>query len=223
MDIEQAKATFRSPSRADYQELDGYTRDDIYRDSFGPGGLYLAARMVRTMRLAPGDLVLDLGCGRGETSIFLARHFGVRVVAVDLWTPATFLNVKFTARGYRDRIVPLHLDVTGNDGGLASSIAIRTGSGNSVVFDKYRSDTGIVEADTESLKFTDAMVGTSATFANLVLRVLIDYKDAKLNESSEPHDTGYIPFYMIFTGTKLATNANADLFVKREQIEEAAP
>jgi len=113
MDIHQAQATFRSPSRADYPELAGYTRDEIYRDCFGPGALYLAARMVRTMRLAQGDVVLDLGSGKGETSIFLARHFGVRVVAVDLWTPATFLNVKFAARGYRDRILPLHLDITG--------------------------------------------------------------------------------------------------------------
>lgn len=35
--------------------------------------------------LAPGSLVLDLGSGRGLTSAFLARHWGVRVVAADLW------------------------------------------------------------------------------------------------------------------------------------------
>ena len=68
--------------------------------------------MTRTLRLKPGDIVLDLGCGKGPTSIFLAKHFNVKVVAVDLWTSATFLNDKFTARGYRDRIVPLNLDVT---------------------------------------------------------------------------------------------------------------
>jgi SAM-dependent methyltransferase len=34
------------------------------------------------------------------------------VVAVDLWTPASFLNQKIAARGYRQRILPLHLDVT---------------------------------------------------------------------------------------------------------------
>jgi len=56
--------------------------------------------------------VLDLGCGKGPASIFLAKHFNVQVVAVDLWTSATFLNEKFTARGYRDRIVPLNLDAT---------------------------------------------------------------------------------------------------------------
>jgi cyclopropane fatty-acyl-phospholipid synthase-like methyltransferase len=56
--------------------------------------------------------VLDLGCGKGATSIFLAKHFGVRVIAVDLWHSATYLNDKFTARGYRQDIIPLHLDIT---------------------------------------------------------------------------------------------------------------
>jgi cyclopropane fatty-acyl-phospholipid synthase-like methyltransferase len=105
-------ATFRAPDRSQYPELDGYTRDELYRDCSGGGGLYLAARMVRTMRLRAGDIVLDLGCGKGAASLFLARHFGVKVIALDLWTSATFLNHKFTACGYRERIVPLHMDVT---------------------------------------------------------------------------------------------------------------
>ena len=113
MDIAEAIATFRSPDRAAYPELAEYTRDEIYQDCIGGGALYLAARMVRTMSLKPGDIVMDLGCGRGETSIFLARHFGVKVLAVDLWTSATALHDKFSARSYGDRIVPLNLDITG--------------------------------------------------------------------------------------------------------------
>ncbi|MBN1934931.1 MAG: methyltransferase domain-containing protein [Anaerolineae bacterium] len=112
MTLEQIEPTLRSPNRADYPELDGYTAEQIYRDSLGPGSLYLTARMARTMHLRPGDIVLDLGCGCGETSIYLAKRFDVQVVAVDLWTPATDLNDKFTTRGYRDRITPLHLDAT---------------------------------------------------------------------------------------------------------------
>jgi cyclopropane fatty-acyl-phospholipid synthase-like methyltransferase len=111
-DVQNIIRGFRTPDRSCYPELAGYTRDQLYEDCFGGGGLYLAARMARTLRLQPNDLVLDLGCGKGSASIFLAKHFGVKVIAVDLWTPATLLNEKFTQRGYRDRIVPLNLDVT---------------------------------------------------------------------------------------------------------------
>jgi len=110
--IREIIATYRMPDRSQYPELDGYTRDELYEDCSGGGGLYLAARMARTMRLEAGDIVLDLGCGRGAASLYLARHFGVHVIALDLWTPATFLDRKFAARGYRDRIIPLHMDVT---------------------------------------------------------------------------------------------------------------
>jgi protein-L-isoaspartate O-methyltransferase len=109
MNIDQARSTFRQADRAAYPELDGYTREQIYRE-LGPGGLYMVIRVVRTMSLQPGDIVLDLGCGHGESAIFLAQHFKVRVVAVDLWTPATTLSDRFAARGYRGQITPLHLD-----------------------------------------------------------------------------------------------------------------
>lgn len=110
--IKNIIASFPSPDRSRYPELAGYTRDELYDDLSGGGGLYLATHMVRTMSLQRGNIVLDLGCGKGSTSVFLAKHFGVHVVAVDLWTSATFLDRKFRAPGYRDQIVPLHLDVT---------------------------------------------------------------------------------------------------------------
>src|ERR1051325_11034180 len=41
------------------------------------------------MDLRPGMRVLDLGCGRAASSIFLRREFGVQVWAADLWFSAT--------------------------------------------------------------------------------------------------------------------------------------
>jgi SAM-dependent methyltransferase len=111
-EIQKILSTFRMPDRAHYPELDGYSRDDCYQDFFGGGGLYLAANMVRTLRLKPDDRVLDLGCGKGETSIFLAKQYRARVVALDLWTSAEFLSEKFTKQGYVDRISAIQMDAT---------------------------------------------------------------------------------------------------------------
>lgn len=113
MTAEQIRSSFRRVDQSRYPELDAYSRDEIYGngDRMAPGGLYLAARMTRSLNLKPGDVVLDLGSGRGDSSIFLAKHFGVKVVSVDLWISATERNQKFSQRGYRHDIMPLRLDV----------------------------------------------------------------------------------------------------------------
>ena len=94
-EIREILAGLPVPKRAAYPELQAYSRDELYHDFFGGGGLYLAAHMTRPLHLQPGQTVLDLGCGKGSSAIFLARHFGVRVVALDLWTSVEFLDQKF--------------------------------------------------------------------------------------------------------------------------------
>jgi len=111
-EIQKILTGFHAPDRSKYPELQGYSRDEIYRAFFGGGGLYLAAQMARTLRLQPNSLVLDLGCGKGSSSIFLAKHYGVNVVALDLWTSADFLQKKFCTQGYADRITPIQMDAT---------------------------------------------------------------------------------------------------------------
>jgi SAM-dependent methyltransferase len=111
-EIQQILATFRAPDRAQYPELQEYSREECYQDFFGGGGLYLATHMARTMHLKAHDIVLDLGCGKGSTSLFLAQHYGVRVIALDLWISAEFLRKKFSTQGYGERITPVQMDVT---------------------------------------------------------------------------------------------------------------
>jgi cyclopropane fatty-acyl-phospholipid synthase-like methyltransferase len=111
-EIERILASFTRPDRSKYPELDGYSDDECYDDFFGGGGLYLVAHMVRTLRLQPGNLILDLGCGKGAASVFLAKHYGVRVIALDLWTSAEYLAEKLKARGYSDCISALQMDAT---------------------------------------------------------------------------------------------------------------
>jgi cyclopropane fatty-acyl-phospholipid synthase-like methyltransferase len=53
--------------------------------SGGANSLWLVEWLAESMDLQPGMRVLDLGCGRAASSIFLNREFGVEVWAADLW------------------------------------------------------------------------------------------------------------------------------------------
>ncbi len=110
---DQLRSTLSRVSLDRYPELQSYTRDEIYGrgDQMSPGALFLAARMARNLEVRPGDVVLDVGCGLGESSIFLARHYGVRVVAVDLGISAVTLSEKFSERSWEARVTALNLDI----------------------------------------------------------------------------------------------------------------
>jgi SAM-dependent methyltransferase len=57
--------------------------------SGGAHSLWLTEWLTTEMGLRPGMRVLDLGCGRASSSIFLHREFGVEVWATDLWFSAS--------------------------------------------------------------------------------------------------------------------------------------
>lgn len=52
-------------------------------ESLQPRGPESLFELVGSLGLAAGDLVVDVGCGRGEDTHALARRFGLRVVGVD--------------------------------------------------------------------------------------------------------------------------------------------
>jgi SAM-dependent methyltransferase len=103
---------FRKVDRNEYPELKEYTDCEIYDRVIGCGGLYLATHMVRHMNLKKGDIVLDLGCGFGTASIFLAKTFGVTVIALDLWFPPSTLVQRIRTESYLNQIIPLNFDIT---------------------------------------------------------------------------------------------------------------
>jgi len=111
-DLAGILSKLRRLDRARYPELATLSEHDIYAGKMGPGGLYLAARMARELRPAARSRVLDLGCGKGATSAFLARTSGAAVFAVDLWISASELSERFARDGLTDAVIPLNLDVT---------------------------------------------------------------------------------------------------------------
>ena len=54
--------------------------------------------------------VLDLGCGRASSSIFLHREFGVQVWAVDLWLSAAENFQRIRDAGVAEGVFPIHAD-----------------------------------------------------------------------------------------------------------------
>jgi SAM-dependent methyltransferase len=107
--LRTVRESLRGVDRSKYPWLDGYTREEIWRDS-GPGGLYLVSVLAQALDLQPGAEVLDLGCGAAESSLYLARHCGARVFAADLWTDPTENAAKIARRGYCGTVIPLRLD-----------------------------------------------------------------------------------------------------------------
>jgi len=54
--------------------------------------------------------VLDLGCGRAKSSVFLAREFGVDVWATDLWIKPTENWNRIREAGVQESVIPLTVD-----------------------------------------------------------------------------------------------------------------
>ena len=82
----------------------------LKENMMGPNARLLAEELMANVPLKKGMRVLDLGCGRGLTSVFLAEKYGAQVFAVDLWTSATENYNRFKQAGVCELIVPLQLD-----------------------------------------------------------------------------------------------------------------
>jgi len=78
--------------------------------SGGANALWLTEWLTTALDLRPGTRVLDLGCGRASSSIFLRREFGVQVWAADLWFSASENMQRIRDAGVEDGVFPLHVD-----------------------------------------------------------------------------------------------------------------
>jgi SAM-dependent methyltransferase len=76
----------------------------------GANSLWLTEWLVAELKLQPGMRVLDLGCGKACSSIFLRREFGVQVWATDLWTNASENLQRIRDADVDDGVFPLHAD-----------------------------------------------------------------------------------------------------------------
>ncbi len=76
----------------------------------GPNPVWLTEWLWPALDLPAGSRVLDLGCGKALTSIFLAQEFGLQVTATDLWiTPGDNWD-RILAAGCGDAVTPIRAE-----------------------------------------------------------------------------------------------------------------
>jgi SAM-dependent methyltransferase len=78
--------------------------------SGGASSLWLVEWLASALELRPGMRVLDLGCGRAASSVFLHREFGVQVWATDLWFNASENFQRIRDAGAEAAVFPIHAD-----------------------------------------------------------------------------------------------------------------
>ena len=87
-----------------------YNLDWIREGGMGSHPLWIAEWLSQALTLEPGMRVLDLGCGKAKSSIFLAREFSVEVWATDLWVAPSENYQRIRDAGLAQQVFPLRAD-----------------------------------------------------------------------------------------------------------------
>jgi len=82
----------------------------IRDNALGENALCQAESLARRLSLHAGMRILDLGCGKAASSIFLAREFGVEVWAADGATSPTENRKRAVALECEASVFPLRVD-----------------------------------------------------------------------------------------------------------------
>jgi SAM-dependent methyltransferase len=87
-----------------------YDPEWIRDNALGENALCQAESLARRLPFHAGMRVLDLGCGKATSSIFLAREFGVEAWAADGATSASENRKRAVALGCEASVFPLRVD-----------------------------------------------------------------------------------------------------------------
>ena len=90
-----------------------YQTHDLMKRIMGPNPLKLEEELLIGHKIKDGAVVCDLGSGQGLTSVFLAKEYGFKVYAADLWSDP-YENARFfeTMELSEEQIIPVKADAT---------------------------------------------------------------------------------------------------------------
>ena len=96
--------------KPDFPRSSGYDPHWLMANVMGPHALWLAEWLSQRLELTPGMRVLDLGCGKALSSIFLAKEFGVTVWAADYWIKPIENLERIEEAGFSTSVFPVSVE-----------------------------------------------------------------------------------------------------------------
>lgn len=88
-----------------------YDTPELMSKIMGPNPVKLEEELLLDCKIPKGSVVCDLGSGQGLTSVFLAKEYGFKVYASDLWSDPEENRKFFREMGLTDeQIIPVKAD-----------------------------------------------------------------------------------------------------------------
>lgn len=90
-----------------------YNTPELQSKIMGPNPVKLEEELLINNKIKKGSVVCDLGSGQGLTSVFLAKEYGLKVYAADLWSNPEENSKFFSEMGLtKEQIIPVKADAT---------------------------------------------------------------------------------------------------------------
>lgn len=97
-------------ARPEFPRSSRYDASWMLGNQMGPNALWLLEWLCERLEISPGARVLDLGCGKAMTSVFLAKELGAHVHAVDLWMDPDQNWRRAVEAGVADLVCPVRAE-----------------------------------------------------------------------------------------------------------------
>lgn len=90
-----------------------YSSPELMVKIMGPNPIKLEEELLLDCKIPRGATACDLGSGQGLTSVFMAKEYGFRVYAADLWSDPAENAEFFRSQGLSEsEIIPVKADAT---------------------------------------------------------------------------------------------------------------
>jgi len=93
-----------------FPRSNNYDPEFVAENQMGPNSMWLMEWLTERIEIEENMKILDLGCGRAMSSIFLAKEFGATVYATDLWIEASENQKRIAEFSLEDKIIPIRAE-----------------------------------------------------------------------------------------------------------------